>query len=191
VRPGDRLALGPQPNQGPARRLGPLRRVAVTTAAIGLAAVVLAACAGPDETGSPSQRMHAWVDSTQMGASVATLLADSQRIAQVLSAGTGTGAVHTDCALLTTDAEAANSNLPTPDQQLTNDLSNAYTLEYNAGDNCYSAGTTNGSLLAQSARERAKARTLLLQALARAEAVGGHPVSTTTTTNPDSGGIFG
>ena len=166
--------------------------VLVAVVLVGVAALVLTGCAGPDETGTTSQRVNAWVEGSALGSDVATLIADGSRVGAVLSAHSGgTGAVHTDCAVLTTDAEAANTDLPAPDPTLTTELSDAYTLEYNAGDNCYAAGTTNRSLLDKSATQRARAKALLLQALARVDLLTGHPVSTTTTTNPDAGGIFG
>ena len=99
--------------------------------------------------------------------------------------------MHTICAVLLNDVEAANSDLPSPDLRLTTLLSDAYGLEGDAANDCYDAGSTNAALQAKSARERSRAQTLLLQALARVARVTGHPVSTTTTVAPGGGGIFG
>jgi hypothetical protein len=166
------------------------RRIALAAVTV-LGAVTLAACAGPDEQGSASQRMKAWSSSTEFGGSIATLRADSARIAQVVADRSGTGAIHADCALLLQDAGAANDNLPTPDTTVTNQLSNAYADEGSAANDCYNAGTTNAKLLARSARERAQADALLAQALERVQSITGTTISTTTTTDPGSGSIFG
>jgi hypothetical protein len=158
----------------------------------GLAGLLAAGCAGPDQTGSPSQRMRAWVQGTGFGASVGTLQADGQRIGQVTAQNRGAGAIRTDCALLTTDAEAANSNLPSPDDQVTQQLAQAYSLLYGAGTDCYSAGSANRSLMARSARQRTQATTLLDRVLAEIRHITGSSVSTTTTAPPPGGNnIFG
>jgi len=122
------------------------RRIALAAVTV-LGAVTLAACAGPDEQGSASQRMKAWSSSTEFGGSIATLRADSARIAQVVADRSGTGAIHADCALLLQDAGAANDNLPTPDTTVTNQLSNAYADEGSAANDCYNAGTPTPSFL--------------------------------------------
>jgi len=78
-----------------------------------------------------------------------------------------------------------------PDTTVTNQLSNAYADEGSAANDCYNAGTTNAKLLARSARERAQADALLAQALERVQSITGTTISTTTTTDPGSGSIFG
>ena len=95
-----------------------------------------------------------------------------------------TGVIHTVCAVLLDDTEAANDNLPTPDQQLTVLLSNAYNEEGSVANNCYDAGTANPALQAKSARQRATARAGIERALARVVALTGHAVSTTTRPSP-------
>jgi len=160
--------------------------------AVVLAAGLLAACAGPDETGSPAHRMAAWVQGTGLGATIATLDADAARVTTVVDEHHGTGAIHADCGVLYTDTEAANTQLPSPDVQLTTLLSDAYTEMGKAANNCFAAGGGNTALQRTSARQRTAARALLVRALRRAELVSGAPVPTTTTTSsPDSGGAFG
>jgi hypothetical protein len=51
------------------------------------------------------------------------------------------------CALLTTDAQTAIGNLPTPDTTLTDDLNNAYEEAAAAGNDCYNGSTGVASLL--------------------------------------------
>ena len=82
------------------------------------------------------------------------------------------------------DATAGNSNLPTPDSQLTTALENAYQVEYSAGNNCYKGAAGNASLLGRSADERRQGAADLTQAVQRIAAVTGKVPSTTTTTSP-------
>jgi len=131
-----------------------------------------------------------WVQSTGVGSDIGTLEADDRRIRAVVADRVGTAAIRTDCAVLTTDAESANNDLPTPDNEMTQDLSQAYTLDGEAGDNCYSAGASNASLMAKSVRQRTQADALFEQVLARVRLLSGLSVSTTTTTQGSGGGLF-
>jgi hypothetical protein len=153
--------------------------------------VLLAGCTPADEVGSPAQRVGTWVSSTQMGQAVGAVLGDAARVAAAVRAHQGTGVIHTDCAVLLQDTEVANGNLPSPDERLTILLSDGYETEGTAANNCYTAGATNRALLAKSIREMSSARADFEQALARVASLTGHPVSTTTTTQPADGGIFG
>ena len=152
---------------------------------------LLAACTPADQSGRPSVRVSSWVASTQLGQSVGTVLGDASRVTTATREHRSTAVMHTICAVLLNDVEAANSDLPSPDLRLTTLLSDAYGLEGDAANDCYDAGSTNAALQAKSARERSRAQTLLLQALARVARVTGHPVSTTTTVASGGGGIFG
>jgi hypothetical protein len=158
-------------------------------AAVGVIAFIAYGSLSPG--GPRKERVQQWVASTNLGQSLGTLHEDSLHIAKVLAEHRGTGALHTDCSLLSTDAGTANDNLPSPDDQLTSLLAQAYALYYQAGDLCYTAGVSGTQLLAQSAAKRAQAGQLVAQALARIRAVTGRTVSTTTTTVPTTGGIFG
>jgi hypothetical protein len=117
-------------------------------------------------------------------------VADNARIHKVVP--NGTGALHAACATMVTDAEMANGELPTPDPQVTGWLTQAYTLEATAGNQCYDAGTTDAGLLAKSERNAVKAEALYAQVLQRIRQLDGKTVPTTTTTESGgSGGIFG
>lgn len=166
--------------------------------AIGIAAVIASAVVafvaygGISPGGTPRQQLQRWVTDTQVGQSIGTLTADGRNVGKVVSLHRGTLAVHTACGVLTTDAEAANSHLPSPNTEITQLLARAYTLEYRAGTDCYNAGQSNTSLLARSAAERAQAEAIFTQVLQRLATLTGHAVPTTTTTQPTAGtGIFG
>jgi hypothetical protein len=164
-----------------------LASLALTTAA----AVTLTSCAGEDQMGSPAHRMSVWVSGTNLGEDIGTLVADNARIAKVVP--NGTGAVHAACGSLVTDAEMANTELPSPDPDVTDLLTRAYGLEGTVGNQCYDAGSTNKALLAKSARNAIKAEALYNEALQRIGAIDGKvPVTTTTAGNSGTtGGIFG
>jgi hypothetical protein len=154
-----------------------------------LFALAMASCAGEDQRGTPAHRMSEWVGGTGFGEDIGTLIADNERVPKdVLN---GTGAVHAACGTLDDDAQMANDELPTPDQQVTLWLSTAYGLEGSAGTECYNAGSTNKTLLARAARDATKAEMLFQRALVRIQSIDGAVVSTTTTTENATGSIFG
>jgi hypothetical protein len=105
-----------------------LASLALTTAT----AVTFTSCAGEDQMGSPAHRMSVWVTGTNFGADIGTLVADNARIAKVVP--NGSGAVHAACGTLVTDAEMANTELPSPDPEVTDLLTKAYGLEGTAGN---------------------------------------------------------
>jgi hypothetical protein len=164
-----------------------LASLAFTTAT----AMTLTSCAGQDQIGSPAHRMSVWVNGTNFGADIASLVADNARIAKVVP--NGSGAVHAACGTIVTDAEMANTELPSPDPDVTDLLTKAYGLEGTVGNECYAAGSTNKKLLAESERNAIKAEALYNEALQRIRAIDGKvPVTTTTAGNSgNSGGIFG
>ncbi len=133
--------------------------------------------------------MSVWVSGTNLGEEIGTLIADNARIPKDVP--NGTGAVHAACATLLNDAEMANSSLPSPDPEVTDLLTKAYGLEGTAGNQCFAAGSENTKLLAESQRNRIKAEALFDQVLQRIRQIDGRSVSTTTTTDNSSGGIFG
>jgi hypothetical protein len=167
------------------------RLVLASLALTSATAVMLTSCAGEDQRGSPAHRMSVWVSGTNLGEDIGTLVADNARIAKVVP--NGSGAVHAACGTLVTDAEMANTELPSPDPEVTDLLTKAYGLEGTAGNECYDAGTTNKKLLAESARNAIKAEALYNQALQRIRAIDGKAPATTTTVgnSGNSGGIFG
>ncbi len=165
------------------------RRLAPVVAVVAVSALVLSACAGADQQGSAAHRMSVWVSGTGLGQSIGTLLADNARVAKVVA--NGAGAVHAACGTIVNDAEMANSNLPSPDPEVTDLLTQAYGLEGTAGNECYDAGVGNEELMARSRRDAIKAEALFDQALQRIRQIDGKTVSTTTTTDNAGGGIFG
>ncbi len=146
--------------------------------------VLLAACAGAEQSGTPAHRVSTWVSGAGAGSAIGEIQADNASVAKALATHSSSGAIRTVCALLSNDANAGNSNLPTPDAQLTTALEKAYEVEYSAGTDCYNGAGGNVSLLRRSANERRQGAADLAQAVARITAVTGHVPSTTTTTVP-------
>jgi hypothetical protein len=152
-------------------------------------AVALTSCAGADQQGSPAHRMSVWVTGTGFGEQIGTLIADNARVARDVP--NGTGAVHAACSTIVNDADMANSSLPSPDPEVTDLLTQAYGLEGVAGNQCFDAGATDQKVLAQSRRNSIRAEALYAQVLERIRQIDGKIVSTTTTTDNSTGGIFG
>jgi hypothetical protein len=168
------------------------RAAAAMLTLVTLSALVLTSCAGADQEGSPAHRMSVWVNGTDFGEQIGTLVADNARIAKV--APNGSGALHAACSTMINDAEMANSSLPSPDPTVTDLLTKAYGLEGTAGNECYD-GASNPKQLAQSERTGIKADALYEEVLQHIRAIDGRvPVTTTTsgnTGNSGIGGIFG
>jgi hypothetical protein len=165
-------------------------RLLVAALAVSLAAAMtLTSCAGEDQEGSPAHRMSVWVSGTSFGADIGTLMADNARIPKV--APNGSGALHAACGTLVTDAEMANTELPSPDPDVTDLLTKAYGLEGTAGNECYDAAS-NKQLLAEAERNAIKAEALYNEVLQRIRTIDGAvPVTTTTAGNSgNTGGIF-
>ena len=152
-------------------------------------ALTLTSCAGADQQGSTAHRVSVWVSGTGLGQDIGTLVADNARVPKDVA--NGTGAVHAACGTLLNDAEMANTNLPSPDPEVTALLTKAYGLEGTAANQCFDAGATNEKLLTQSEHNAIRAEALYDQALQRIRQIIGRTVSTTTTTDNSTGGIFG
>jgi hypothetical protein len=160
--------------------------VAVALVAVAVP-LLLAACAGAEMSGTPAQRISTWVSGAGAGSAIGAIEADNAAIDKALATHSAAGVIRTACALLSNDSSAGNSDLPTPDDQLTTALENAYQVEYSAGNNCYSGAGGNASLLRRSADERRQGAADLAHAVRRITAVTGQVPSTTTTTSPDGG----
>jgi hypothetical protein len=159
---------------------------------VAVAVVAFVAYGGLGHGGTPRQQLAAWVSDTKLGQQLGALHDDGLDVEKVLDRHSGTGAVHTVCSVLSVTAEAAHANLPSPDTEITQLLARAYTLEYEAGNNCYAAGATDVELLAKSAAERLRAQKIIAEVLAQVGTVTGQSVATTTTTEPTTAtGIFG
>ena len=138
-------------------------------------------------TGAPDVRVG---ERHGFGEDIGTLMADNARIPKV--AANGSGALHAACGTLVTDAEMANTELPSPDPDVTDLLYKAYGLEGTAGNECYDAASSH-QLLAESQRNAIKAEALYNEVLQRIRTIDGQaPVTTTTAGNSgNTGGIFG
>jgi len=133
--------------------------------------------------------MSVWVSGTSLGADIGTLIADNARVPKV--APNGSGALHAACSTMLNDAEMANTELPSPDPDVTDLLTQAYGLEGTAANDCYDAGGAHTKLLTESVRDSIKAEALYNEVLQRIRQIDGKVVSTTTTTDNTTGGIFG
>jgi hypothetical protein len=108
----------------------PVKWLSVVVVASGLA---LGACS---EQSTTAQRVTSWVSSTALDADIAQIRTDAANVAKVEKIGSP-AAIRTNCAVLDLDTENANQNLPSPDQGLTSDLTDAYTAEIQAAQDCY------------------------------------------------------
>lgn len=179
-------------HDGGAHGTGPTGRwVAVLSVLAVAGAVALAGCSGQEQSGPPAARVATWVSGAGGGAAIGTLRVDSANVSQALARHNPPAAIKTVCALLTTDAETAIGNLPTPDTMLTDELNTAYEDAASAGDDCYAGAGGDRSLLARSTRERAALASKLVTAVDRITAVTGHPPSTSTTLPADDSDPFG
>jgi hypothetical protein len=125
-----------------------------------------------------AQQVQSWVKNSpdpKFAAAVSTLRGDMRRVTE---AGGSNGALRTDCDVLVVDALSANQNLPTPDSQLTEVLSQAYNSAANAGRDCLCAGGGHicpsgvhgrANLLRLSAVEQSTAERGLIKAEARVD----------------------
>ena len=165
------------------------RRILVAALVLLSAGLVLTACAGADQEGSPAHRISVWVSGTGLGEDIGTLVADNARIAKV--APNGAGALHAACSTMINDAEMANSSLPSPDPTITDWLTQAYGLEGTAGNDCYN-GASNPKLLAEAEHEGIRADALYQEVIQRIRAIDGRaPVTTTTSGNSGDSGVGG
>lgn len=131
---------------------------------------VLSAC-GPTFPGATvAQQLTGWAHSTGFTAQVTLIQGDLARIDR-LTPRRDPGTLRTDCDVLVTDTLAANQNLPTPDQTLTDRLSTAYGAAGLAGHDCFSGAGGSTPFLTRSTSLRVTARRDLIRALARYDAV--------------------
>jgi hypothetical protein len=145
--------------------------------------LIIAGCT-LDPSGPPASQLNGWLTTSGGGAAIGQVEVDSANIGLALDRHDPSSAIKTVCALLTTDAQTAIGNLPTPDTTLTDDLNNAYEDAAAAGNDCYNGSTGVRSLLARSAKERVRIVPMLDTAVARMDAITGHTPSTATTLAP-------
>ena len=166
-----------------ARRRAPGGR-SVVVGLVALGALALAGCAGQEQAGTPAHQVATWVSGSGAGSSIGAVEADIRSVDLILAHHNPTGEIRSVCAILASDAASGNGNLPTPDQTLSVDLSNAYASAYDAGTDCYNGAGGDAKQLAESASLRTKADAQLNQAVTRITTLTGRVPSTTTTTAP-------
>jgi hypothetical protein len=176
------LHLGLRRTDGSRVRLLPV------VAALVIGAIALGGCAGQEQSGDPAQRVSTWVDQGGGGSSVGNLEVDAKNVDLALSQHNKPAAIREVCDLLSNDGQTGVGNLPTPDQELTTDLDNAYIEATDAGGDCYSGAGGNAALMSKSATERARMVALLNVAVQRMETVMGRTPTTDTTVPPTGGG---
>jgi len=173
----------------PRRRAGRrTARLAPAVLGLVLGAAALGGCAGQEQSGDPAQQVTTWVDQGGGGSSVGNLEVEARNIDLVLAQHNEAAAVREVCALLSNDSQSGIGNLPTPDQDLTVDLNNAYMEGTAAGDDCYKGADGSAALLAKSAAERTRMVSLLGIAVRRMRSVTGKTPTTDTTVPPAGGG---
>jgi hypothetical protein len=175
--------------EGPCRRLGHAARCgpAGALALVAVGSLIWSGCASPQESGPPSSRVTSWLTAVSGGTAIGTVSVDSRNVSFVLARHNPPSAVRTVCALLTTDAQTAIGNLPTPDPALTQDLNRAYEDAAAAGTDCYNGVGTSAHLMTRSAQERARLPSLVKMAVDRIVALTGQTPSTSTTAPTDAG----
>ena len=118
--------------------------------ALGIAiGVALLSCSCSSSSDTTAQKVGSWVSSTGLSGGIAQIRSDAADVRKV-ERTMDPGAIRADCAALDLDTESANQNLPSPDEQLTTDLSDAYSAEIQAAQDCYHGAGKSASLIARS-----------------------------------------
>lgn len=97
-----------------------------------------------------------------MKASTISIFTDLQHVNQAI-ASKQTNAVQTTCSVMANDADAANSNLPSPNENVSNLLSNGYSQVGLAANDCFVALSSPSQLRSYQSHER-QARSLFSEA---------------------------
>jgi len=144
-------------------------RAALLAAAV-LSASGLAACGS---TVSPARAVQSWASAGSYGEGVRGLLGDAGRIDRAVGEGRGQTLVRTDCLELLGNAQGMITDLlPTPDDQLTTELSSSLDGLVHAASLCVDA-PGSPSTLARVDRQLARAIGGLVASVLREEAVAG------------------
>lgn len=127
-----------------------MRRLAC--AVLVLCAAALGGCAR--SAGTPAQQLSSWAGSSGIIGDDAEVIADVKGFEGALAAGK-TLTAKTVCDALYDDASQAYDELPSPDEQVTNLLGDAFSELANGANNCDLAlgGSENRTLLAQAERQ--------------------------------------
>jgi hypothetical protein len=134
-------------------------------AVVGITAVTALIAACGTQNNSTAQRVESWVSSTGLDAGIAQIRADAANVAKVEGLG-NPGAIRTNCAVLDLDTESANQNLPSPAQQLTTELSDAYAAEIQAAQDCFHGAGKSKTLISRGKIAQSAADADINQALA-------------------------
>jgi hypothetical protein len=158
--------------RSPPRSVSALR-VKLSTLAIAFGvAVLLCSCSSSSDT---AQKVDSWVSSTGLSAGIAQIRSDATNVGKV-ERTMNPGAIRTDCAALDLDTESANQNLPSPDDQLTTELSDAYSAEIQAAQDCFRGAGKSESLIARGQIAQSAADSDISEALSLVEQLTGKPV---------------
>jgi hypothetical protein len=120
--------------------------------------------------------VESWVGTSGLSAEITQINTDAANVAKVERIGGSPGAIRTNCAVLDLDTEDANQNLPSPDQELTDELSNGYAAEIQAAQDCYHGAGKSKTLISRGKIAQVAADADIDQALALAAHLTGKPV---------------
>lgn len=109
-----------------------------------VASCALAGCG----TQSLASATRSWLSQSSFQSNTQTLALDVSHVTAVLKTNSASpNDLHTVCAVLLGDAEAANASLPAPDAQLSHLLSVSYSELGSAANECYRAGSSSDARL--------------------------------------------
>jgi hypothetical protein len=138
---------------------GPRRRFLAALLALALAAIVLAGCS--DYSGTPAQRVQAWVSQNSFVSDNDIVVGDIMKLNEAQTKGTPK-IVRTICSGLAYDVGTTYTTLPTPDQALTNALNDADQILFSAANSCAEVSSLTSPTMAA---DRAKVRQGVLDLL--------------------------
>jgi hypothetical protein len=142
------------------------------TAATGLTVALALIASSCTPGGTPAGKLRAWESAAGYRSSQSLLSTDVDEIANGIRLGP-LAALHTACDGLGVDASTAYGNLPTSDEQLTNDLNDEYLALSAAAEDCSEAPSRHGKAIARYRAEIAKAQSAEAAARRRIAAIGG------------------
>ncbi len=143
-------------------------RVTVSAVLV-VAAMALSACsAGPDASGTLSQRVNGWSQGVGLTASSAKIGSELDQVTKTAQAG-DLGGLQAVSVQLQDDATIAHAQLPSPDQTLTDQLNTAYQTAYQLANHYLDkgAGSNRAAGLAAVIRQADAAQQALQAAQAR------------------------
>ncbi len=136
-----------------------------------VASLALAACSsGADVSGTPSQRIRGWSQGVGFDASSTKIASELDQVTRSAQAG-DVGGLQAVSVQLQDDATIAHAQLPSPDQQVTDQLDTAYQTAYQLANHYLDKGlgADRAAGLAAILRQADTARQALASARARAD----------------------